>query len=222
MALVDSARFLALKAEVKAECLRRCYTGSIADYGGTDYDFDHPPAKDNLIDVEHFEKIAVPLNQINDIVIEDTARKVTTDGQRIISDEEMTAMEAAVTKYKTRSMSDTTQGDCRSSCTGACHTASSTTCVGGCGQNCSGTCTGTCRGCSGCSGTCQGSCSGCGSGCAGSCSGSCSGGCKTTCTVQCGYQGCVGTCLGLCSNGCTTSCQKACGYCGTNCTGVSK
>lgn len=222
MALVDAARFNALKEEVRAECLRRCYIGSIADYGGTDYDFVNPPETGHIAEVEHFEKLAVPLHQINDIVTEETARVVDTDGNRIISDEEMTAMEAAVTKYKTRAMSDTTQGDCRTSCTGACHTECSTTCTGGCGSNCSGTCTGTCRGCSGCSGSCTGSCTGCGYGCAGGCSGGCDGTCRSTCTMQCGNQGCVGTCLSLCYNGCTTSCQQACGYCGTNCTGVSK
>lgn len=222
MALVDAARFNALKQEVRAECLRRCYIGSVADYGGTDYDYVNPPVAGHLVEVEHFEKLAVPLNQINNIVVEETARVVDTEGNRIISDEELTAMEAVVTKYKTRSMSDTTQGDCRTSCTGACHTGCSTTCSGGCGANCSGTCTGTCRGCSGCSGSCSGSCTGCGYGCSSGCYGTCTGSCKSTCTMQCGNQGCVGTCLTLCYNGCTTSCQQACGYCGTNCTGVSK
>lgn len=216
MALVDAKRFADLKNRVRAECLRRCYSGSVADYGGTDFDYSAEPTKDQLIRTEHYTKLVVPLSKINEDDIP------SLEGNRIISDAEMTQMEAAVTRYETRSMSDTTKGDCKSSCTGACHTACSSTCTGGCGQQCSGTCTGGCNGCSGCSGRCTGSCSGCGSGCSSGCSGRCTGGCKDSCTVTCGQQGCVGSCLGLCHNGCTSSCQKSCGYCGANCTGVSK
>lgn len=216
MALVDAERFVKLKARVKAECLRRKFTGSISDFGGSEFNFKNQPQKGHLVDTEHYQKLSVPLSKINEDDIP------SLEGNRIISDAEMTQMEAAVTRYETRSMSDTTRGDCKTSCTGACHTACSSTCTGGCGQRCSGTCTGGCSGCSGCSGSCSGSCSGCGSGCSSGCYGSCSGSCRETCSVECGYRGCIGTCLGLCSNGCRESCQKECGFCGTNCTNVSK
>jgi hypothetical protein len=42
MAIGDKAlseRITDLKALVKAECLRRAYTGSVASYGGADYDY---------------------------------------------------------------------------------------------------------------------------------------------------------------------------------------
>ena len=35
MAYIEAERFAELKARVKAECLRRCHTGSVAEYGGT-------------------------------------------------------------------------------------------------------------------------------------------------------------------------------------------
>ena len=84
MAMIDAARFTALKARVQAECLRRKYNGSVVDYGGVDYYFKNQPAPDTIAAEEHFEKIAVPLNAINSDKIP------YTDGDRIISDEEMT------------------------------------------------------------------------------------------------------------------------------------
>jgi len=215
MAMIDAARFTALKARVQAECLRRKYNGSVVDYGGVDYYFKNQPAPDTIAAEEHFEKIAVPLNAINSDKIP------YTDGDRIISDEEMTAMEAAVTLFETRAMTDRTQGDCKTSCTGACYTGCAGSCTGGCGSSCSGTCTGGCDGCSGCSGSCRGGCRGCGSGCASGCSGTCSGTCKGDCTMTCGYAGCVGSCMGLCYNGCTTSCGSSCSTCGNTCSGIS-
>lgn len=215
MAMIDAARFTALKARVQAECLRRKYNGSVVDYGGVDYYFKNQPAPDTIAAEEHFEKIAVPLNAINSDKIP------YTDGDRIISDEEMTAMEAAVTLFETRTMTDRTQGDCKTSCTGACYTGCAGSCTGGCGSSCSGTCTGGCDGCSGCSGSCRGGCRGCGSGCASGCSGTCSGTCKGDCTMTCGYAGCVGSCMGLCYNGCTTSCGSSCSTCGNTCSGIS-
>ena len=86
MAMIDAARFTALKARVQAECLRRKYNGSVVDYGGVDYYFKNQPAPDTIAAEEHFEKIAVPLNAINSDKIP------YTDGDRIISDEEMTAL----------------------------------------------------------------------------------------------------------------------------------
>ena len=215
MAMIDSARFTALKARVQAECLRRKYNGSVVDYGGPDYYFTNEPAPNTIAAEEHFEKLAVPLNAINS----DDVPYV--DGDRIISDEEMTAMEAAVTLFETRAMTDRTQGDCKTSCTGACYTGCAGSCTGGCGSSCSGTCTGGCDGCSGCSGSCRGGCRGCGSGCASGCSGTCTGTGKGDCTMTCGYAGCVGSCMGLCYNGCTTSCGSSCSTCGNTCSGIS-
>ena len=210
MAYIEAERFAALKARVKAECLRRCHTGSVAEYGGEKYEYTNSPTEDHTVDVEHYEKLALPLSKIH------SEKVPSLDGRRIVFDEDITEFEAALTLFETRPMTDKTRGDCETSCTGACYTGCSGDCTGGCETTCSGECQGSCTGCgSGCANTCEGSCSG-------GCSSSCSGGCKSSCTVTCGNTGCVGSCLGLCSAGCTTSCQTSCGYCGTNCTAVSK
>ena len=210
MAYIEAERFAALKARVKAECLRRCHTGSVAEYGGEKYEYTNSPTEEHTVDVEHYEKLALPLSKIH------SEKVPSLDGRRIVFDEDITEFEAALTLFETRPMTDKTRGDCETSCTGACYTGCSGDCTGGCETTCSGECQGSCTGCgSGCANTCEGSCSG-------GCSSSCSGGCKSSCTVTCGNTGCVGSCLGLCSAGCTTSCQTSCGYCGTNCTAVSK
>ena len=210
MAYIEAERFTELKARVKAECLRRCHTGSVAEYGGEKYEYTNSPTEDHTVDVEHYEKLALPLSKIH------SEKVPSLDGRRIVFDEDITEFEAALTLFETRPMTDKTRGDCETSCTGACYTGCSGDCTGGCETTCSGECQGSCTGCgSGCANTCEGSCSG-------GCSSSCSGGCKSSCIVTCGNTGCVGSCLGLCSAGCTTSCQTSCGYCGTNCTAVSK
>ena len=210
MAYIEAERFAELKARVKAECLRRCHTGSVAEYGGEKYEYTNSPTEDHTVDVEHYEKLALPLSKIH------SEKVPSLDGRRIVFDEDITEFEAALTLFETRPMTDKTRGDCETSCTGACYTGCSGDCTGGCETTCSGECQGSCTGCgSGCANTCEGSCSG-------GCSSRCSGGCKSSCTVTCGNTGCVGSCLGLCSAGCTTSCQTSCGYCGTNCTAVSK
>ena len=210
MAYIEAERFAELKARVKAECLRRCHTGSVAEYGGEKYEYTNSPTEDHTVDVEHYEKLALPLSKIH------SEKVPSLDGRRIVFDEDITEFEAALTLFETRPMTDKTRGDCETSCTGACYTGCSGDCTGGCETTCSGECQGSCTGGgSGCANTCEGSCSG-------GCSSSCSGGCKSSCTVTCGNTGCVGSCLGLCSAGCTTSCQTSCGYCGTNCTAVSK
>lgn len=240
MAYIEAERFAALKARVKAECLRRCHTGSVAEYGGEKYEYTNSPTEDHTVDVEHYEKLALPLSKIH------SEKVPSLDGRRIVFDEDITEFEAALTLFETRPMTDKTRGDCETSCTGACYTGCSGDCTGGCETTCSGECQGSCTGCGsgcantcdgscsggcygcggnctgGCSGSCDGSCSDCSGSCSGGCSSSCSGGCKSSCTVTCGNTGCVGSCLGLCSAGCTTSCQTSCGYCGTNCTAVSK
>ena len=221
MANVEAQRFADLKARVRAECLRRCYTGSVAAYGGADYEYTNPAATGHTIDTEHYEKLAFPLAQIN------SSKVNGIDGDRVITDEDITAFESALTLFEARAMTDKTQGDCRASCTGACYTGCTSDCKGACTQSCADDCTGECTGCGeecagacyGCSAWCTVACVG---GCDGSCKNNCGGDCKSQCTTTCGNQGCVGSCLGLCSSGCTTSCQKTCGYCGTNCTGVSK
>ena len=148
MAYIEAERFAELKARVKAECLRRCHTGSVAEYGGEKYEYTNSPTEDHTVDVEHYEKLALPLSKIH------SEKVPSLDGRRIVFDEDITEFEAALTLFETRPMTDKTRGDCETSCTGACYTGCSGDCTGGCETTCSG--------------ECQGSCTGCGSGCANS------------------------------------------------------
>lgn len=190
MGFIDAARFNALKARVKAECARRCYTGSVASYAAATYDFSVTPSKDKVVATEHFEKLAQPLNAIN------SDKVPYTSGNREVSDGEMAKMEATIALFETRPMSDRTQGDCKSSCTGACYT----TCQASCADDCEGSCTGGCTG--SCSGGCKGGCRGCGGACSRSCTGDCDGGCTNKCD-----DGCTGACWHNCLMECVDCCM---------------
>ena len=163
MAYIEAERFAELKARVKAECLRRCHTGSVAEYGGEKYEYTNSPTEDHTVDVEHYEKLALPLSKIH------SEKVPSLDGRRIVFDEDITEFEAALTLFETRPMTDKTRGDCETSCTGACYTGCSGDCTGGCKSSCTVTCGNT--------------------GCVGSCLGLCSAGCTTSCQTSCGYCG---------------------------------
>lgn len=218
MATIDAARFTALKARVQAECLRRCYVGSVTGYGGSDYSYAVQPSKGKRISEEHYEKLAAPLAAIN------SDRVPGTDGARIVSEKEIAGFEATLTLFEARPMTDKTQGDCKTSCTGACHTECTGDCTGSCGENCNGTCTRECNGnCTGgCNTGCKNICTGCGGVCDFTCKSTCKDNCKTSCIVECGDAGCVGKCISSCFNGCDTGCGEKCGGCGNTCTAVSK
>jgi hypothetical protein len=49
MAYIEAERFAELKARVKAECLRRCHTGSVAEYGGEKYEYTNSPTEDHTV-----------------------------------------------------------------------------------------------------------------------------------------------------------------------------
>ena len=199
MAYIEAERFAELKARVKAECLRRCHTGSVAEYGGEKYEYTNSPTEDHTVDVEHYEKLALPLSKIH------SEKVPSLDGRRIVFDEDITEFEAALTLFETRPMTDKTRGDCETSCTGACYTGCSGDCTGGCETTCSGECQGSCTGCgSGCANTCEGSCSGGCYGCGGNCTGGCSGSCDGSCS------GCSGSCSGGCSSSCSGGCKSSC------------
>lgn len=222
MSMISADRLNTLKAKVKAECLRRQYTGSVAAYGGTAYDYTVAPATGGVARKEHYEKLAVPMNAIN---ATDTP---ATDGARIISESEIAAMETKVAAYAQRSIYDTSGTDCSASCTGMCYSCTSCTSCSGC-SGCGDACT-SCTGCSGCSGSCTDACTGSCSGCYG-----CGMGCATACTTGCtgctgtcqGCSSCSGTCFGCsdtCTGGCKWNCAGGCtscsGGCGASCTGT--
>lgn len=168
MALITSARIQELKAKIKAECLRRSKTGSVAQYGQGTYDFTAIPDKNVIVAKEHYEKMAVPLNAIN------SDNQPYVNGERVASETEILNMEAKVAIYESRSITDNQASDCKSSCTGLCYS-----CTGQCVSACSG-----CSGCSGCGGACSYGCSGGCSGCSG-CGNACSSGCGGTCSFNC-------------------------------------
>ncbi len=123
-----------IESACQAECLRRCHTGSVAEYGGEKYEYTNSPTEDHTVDVEHYEKLALPLSKIH------SEKVPSLDGRRIVFDEDITEFEAALTLFETRPMTDKTRGDCETSCTGACYTGCSGDCTGGCETTCSGEC----------------------------------------------------------------------------------
>ena len=154
--IISASSFKELKAAVKAECLRRSYTGSVADYGGSSYDYTTEPADGGMIKKEYYEKNAVPLNAISGDITT-TAGIITEAGIKTM--EEKVAALAAISK-----------------------TSSNTGCAASCTGLCSSSCSGGCSGCGGyCSYSCSGSCSGtCSNTCMGGCVETCEGGCETS------------------------------------------
>lgn len=183
---ITAEDFNNLKAKVKAEMLRRKYTGSVAAYG-TDYS--DVPTQKGKIKAIHIQEIVNPLNQVNDTNYTNTATK-----SKIMA---MQSLEVFVTTLASKNIntSNTAETGCRSSCTGLCATGCEETCRS-CSNNCA----------DGCSGSCGSSCNkGCADGCTGSCGTSCNKACANNCSGGCG-----GTCKGKCKGTCTTNCAPTC------------
>lgn len=186
---------LALKEKVKAEMLRRCQSGSVAGYGGSDYDFTVPPEAGGRVLGEHLEKNLIPMQAVNGDGLPTYPGPLTAQGQA--------AMETKIEAWALRSMTDTSATDCKSGCTGTCYTACSTGCTGGCASACSTGCTSGCTGCTGCTG--------CSYGCANTCSGSCGAICSNDCGLQCStacQEGCAITCTADCTGTCGDRCER--------------
>ena len=194
--MLTAAQVMTLKAKIKAEMLRRSAHGSVAAYGGANYDFTKNPEPEAVIQAEHGQKTVDLLLQIaphNGLV--------PVESEQTIQPEFDAELLSYVDTLAAQNM--TGASSCAAACTGLCVSTCTTAC-----QGCSGTCSGTCQGCSS---TCTGSCSGCSNTCTGTCSGcfgSCVGSCYgcTGCGGQCSYNcsGCSGSCSGTCS-GCSGS-----------------
>lgn len=212
--IVDVDRLVKLKEKVKAECLRRKYTGSVENYGSSTYDFSNEPTVGGIIGREYYDKNATPLNAINNNLV---PKANITNAENVALNDEIYNMDYQVSAWMTTDKTNDKNTDCANSCTGLC-----LSCTGSCTSGCSNTCRANCaNNCTGtCGSGCTNACRGCGSGCSGSCSGSCDGGCKGTCTTTCGYAGCSAKCAEGCSNGCHGTCTKSCGRCGVNCSGA--
>lgn len=199
--------FIALKEKVKAEMLRRCYEGSLAAYGGADYDFAVTPKNGSQILAEHVNKIIVPINQINDSGF--TVQNIGDIAKA------MNTLDELITAYSEVPLNGEDHF-CNASCTGLCSTSCYGTCGGTCDDSCSSTCSGTCRnncagGCyRGCLTSCTGGCGGtCVESCASSCYDTCKNGCYAFCSNDCAG-GCSGSCSGSCSGGCSLTCTSTC------------
>lgn len=202
MAIIKAERFTALKAKVKAECQRRNGSGSVASYGGADYDYTVAPAAGKTVRKEHRDKLTGPMSAINSDAVP------ATSGETIIQEDELKNMETRVAVWAARTKTDASGSDCKAGCTGMCYGSCTGGCTG-CGSGCP-------TGCSGCGSGCPTGCSGCGSGCPGGCSG-CGSGCS-------GCSGCGDSCKRACSTNCNTSCVEACGSSstsGSTCSGCS-
>lgn len=183
MAKLSADRFNNLKARVKAECLRRAYSGSVASYGGTTYDYSVTPATGTVAKQEHRDKIATPLNAINSNTI------TTASGQKVISESDMVNMEAFTTVLEKRTKTDNSGTDCKTGCTGMCYGCQDTcynVCTS-CTGNCTGSCSGSCDGC--CSYDCSSSCDGCSDDCGDTCGDACHEDCGGSCMDDCGLLG---------------------------------
>lgn len=213
--IVDIDRLTKLKAKVKAECLRRKYTGSVENYGSSTYDFSNNPTVGGVIGREYYDKNATPLNAINNNLV---PKANITNAENVALNDEIYNMDYQVSAWMTTDKTNKDHSDCANSCTGLC-----LSCTGSCASGCSNTCRANCANdCTGvCGDGCTNSCRGCGSGCSGSCYGDCDGGCKGTCSVTCGYEGCSGVCQEGCKSNCSGTCTTRCGRCGSNsCSGA--
>lgn len=202
---VTAANINDMKARVKAEMSRRKYTGSLASYAGSSYDYSTTPALGVDVKVEHANKIITPMN-----AVKATGYSTRSKGNKIAS---FANLEALLSQYEARSLT-ANNSDCKTACSGLCHTACSGACRSGCSTGCSTTCK------SGCSTTCTTNCaSNCSNDCTGTCDDTCSqgcfGGCANTCNDTCDGgcdAGCYGTCSGSCSIACAPTCATGAGW----------
>lgn len=180
--MITAADFNNLKARVKAECLRRRYTGSVAEYGGSDYDYTVVPEAGGKILYEHYTKIANPLTAIDGIVRTPRSR---------VNQSDMDEMTATVTELENYSLRSDETG-CNASCTGLCLS----TCTGSCEEGCVSACANTCE--INCTDTCYAACA---ANCEYGCSAECANNCEAICTAYC-QEGCGATCAGDCYGSC--------------------
>ena len=144
--------FLALKARVKAEMLRRNGPGSLVGYAGAGYDYTPGTGVGSIIKTELYNKIIDPMKAINPGVVLVENKSI---GQFAIA---FSVLEAQMTSFESFSGFDEFSyenvSDCVASCSGVCFT----TCSGGCGDSCGGECSNDCEG--DCANSCYDSCGG--------------------------------------------------------------
>lgn len=192
---MKASELISIKAALKAEMLRRNGFGSLAEFGGSAYDFAVAPGIGVKTKPEHGQKTIDLLLKIedygnlvlvreNDPIPSDFNVGLLTEIQRLAS--EAKTGESAETVSKLFPSRTAEKSSCRGACTGLCV----------------GSCHGNCNGCTGCTASC-------GTGCASGCNTSCNTGCNT---------GCAGSCTGNCTGTCYSSCS---GHCDTGCSGAT-
>lgn len=189
-----ASEIIAIKARVKAEMLRRNQVGSLAEYGGSDYDYTVTPAAGNPILPEHWNKLIIPMN-----AMQDTGLSEVASGDPIPALDHLNDLLTAAEQYPLKS----DETNCNASCSGLCTGTCSTSCGKGCSSSCKGTCDADCA-------------DDCYTGCKGGCEKGCTGQCKDTC-YSCAYAcggNCKNTCLGGCYGGCRGTCDGASGSAG--------
>ena len=173
--------FIALKARIKAECARRKYNGSVAQYASSSYDYTVPPVAGNHLLPEHYNKLIVPFNKLTGSNLQ---TKNVGDIVPYLSD-----VSKKLAELESYQPTDGSSG-CKASCTGMCQ----------------GTCA---SGCVGCTGSCEGSCSNSCTSCSGGCSVVCYDGCDVGCYSRCA-ENCENACLNGCLGGCMFGCMGYC------------
>ncbi len=174
--MMTASQLVSLKAAVKAEMQRRRYTGSVASYGGTSYDFTMTPAAGQPVLTEHGSKIIQPLLAVKAI----SGLAAAVQGQPIPTAFDYSGLHTIVTNLAAEAIYGS-NSSCDASCTGLCEGGCANTCV-----SCTGSCYGTCV--VACGSSCTGGCSNtCSALCASNCETSCSGGCQGSCLDACAY-----------------------------------
>lgn len=189
--IILASDFVSLKARVKAEMNRRCYSGSLTSYAGTSYDYSVTPASNGKILPEHLNKLTTPVNAISNCGISEKQ-----SGDVIPALDDFNTKLSSHEAFPIRGSGT----DCASSCSGLCSS--------GCWNSCSG-----------CGGSCSYDCTGCSGTCSGGCDGSCSGGCSTSCGGACWRDGCTSNCTAACRMDCTGGCSSCRGKCTGSCQG---
>lgn len=179
--LILASDFIALKARIKAECARRQYNGSVAQYASATYDYTVSPESGNAPLPEHYNKIIVPYNALTG------SKLATKSAQNIIPALQSVSDGLAVLEQISV---DSDSSGCKSSCTGLCQ----------------GTCA---SGCTSCTGSCANSCTSCTGGCTGSCTDGCTDNCTDACAFNCSSY-CANSCYTSCSEGCLNACKGSC------------
>ena len=140
--VIKPEHFNDLKAAIKAECLARNGKGSVANYGGSSYDYTVTPSSGATITVEHFNKIAEPLRAIVGSSAPNNRNSGDVIDAKTLNDMNDKVKWLAEIRDKTGGVTDDREtAGCAASCTGLCYDS----CTGSCKGECINTCLSGCN-----------------------------------------------------------------------------